>query len=374
MKQKKSLALLLAMLMLISILTTGCRDASRSGKVADTSIKNADRAEKETSADRPASSSAKKSGKEMSSEEIAEYLQTRVVKVENSDGSIGSGFFIDDEGTIVTNYHVIEGATSIGVVLHDGAIYEVTSIADFSPFHDVAVLNTDISGNDYLTISDEYKQGAAVYAMGSPKNYESTFTSGTISSTSRIIGLVDCIQIDAAINPGNSGGPVVNSKGQVLGINSMIRTDAQNIGFSIKMSVLDELDMDKNYTLNRYAEWYDKETGRSYMATEDNKTFYNTYVNTYTTVTGQECLYSTDDGNSGRDGYSIMYLFYTYEYDTQSYDAYCDYLRSIGFEYDGTSREMGLDGVSYVHAKEGYTMLMLIDTVDNIIMVSCPIY
>ena len=244
---------------------------------------------------------------------------------------------------------------------------------DFSPFHDIAVLKTGIRGNDYLVISEDYKQGSAAYAMGAPKNYEASFTTGTISSTSRKMGLVDCIQIDAAINPGNSGGPVVNSKGEVIGINSMIRTDAQNIGFSIKMSVLDELDMDKNFTLNDYCEWYDKETGRSYYTPgSDGKTFYSTYINTYTTVTGLECLYSTDDLKTGPDGYSVAYLYYGYEYDSENYDKYCTYLKSIGFEYVGTDRELGMDVVTYVHSMEGYTVDLYIDTVDNVILVSCP--
>lgn len=376
MKNKRHVAMFVAMLVLVSVLATGCgRDSGRTSgavKKTDSAVRKTDRTAKEV--ERVGTSSSQRPGKEMSSEEMAEYLQTRVVKVTSSDGSVGSGFFIDDQGTIVTNYHVIDGAASIDVVMNDSATYEVTTIVDFSPYLDVAVLKTDISGNDYLIIADEYKQGAVVYAMGSPKNYESSFTSGIISSTSRKIGLVDCIQIDAAINPGNSGGPAVNSRGEVLGINSFVRNDAQNIGFAIKMSVLDELDMDKNYTLNRYAEWYAKETGRSYMATGDNETFYNTYVHTYTTVTGTECLYSTDDLERGRDGYSIMYLLYVYEYDTENYDEYCDYLRSIGFEYDGATREMGMEGVTYTHGLEGYAISMFIDTVDNIVVVSCPLY
>ena len=117
MKNKRYMALVLAMLMLVCVLTTGCgRTVSKPGKTSGPRPTEA----KEEESIRVTPDTGKKPGREMDSEEIAEYLQTRVVKVESSDG-IGSGFFIDDEGTIVTNYHVIDGTVSIKVVMHDGA-------------------------------------------------------------------------------------------------------------------------------------------------------------------------------------------------------------------------------------------------------------
>lgn len=376
MTAKKKLALLLAAVLLIALILPGCgrrgesteKTTSRGGKItADAGSNN-----------KPASERVIGRGnsvaKEMSSEEVAEYLQTRVVKIETQD-SVGSGFFIDDEGTLVTNYHVIEGAETLDVIMSDGGRYEVTTIVDFCPYRDLAVLKIDLSGNDYLTFADEVRQGSAVYVMGSPKNMEASFTSGTVSSTSRKAGLMDCIQIDAAVNPGNSGGPAVNSRGEVLGVNTWIRSDAQNMAFAVKISMLEDLDMDKNYTVNRYREWYNKETGRSYMAYEETETQYlfeYTYIHTYTTVTGVECLGSTDDFEDFEDGYSIMYLYYIYDYDAENYDKFCDYLNSIGFEYAESSREMGLEGVVYVHPFEGYYMELLIDTADNLLVIGSP--
>lgn len=369
-RNKRIGALLLAMLLIVSMALAGCGD--RSGRTSDRSSRE-DRVSREDKEVSDEKTSTKSSRGEMTPEEVAQYLQSRVVKV-STDGGHGSGFFIDDEGTIVTNYHVIDGAESIEVYMSDGARYEVDTIVDFSPFHDVAVLKIDIQGNDYLELADSYTQGQAVYVLGSPKNMDSSFTTGTLSATSRQMGLMECIQTDAAINNGNSGGPAVNSKGEVLGICSFVRNDAANMGFAIKMSVLDELDMDKNFSINRYREWYNKETGRSYLGTSDGKTFFYTYVHTFTNITGVQCVASTDDFEQIEDGYSIMYMYYAYDYDEDSYDAYCDYLRSIGFEYDGSEREMGIEGVSYTHAFEGYTITMLIDTVDNLLLVSCPMY
>lgn len=370
---KKITALIICVLML-SVLLMGCSRRAKSSKSVTTSGRG--KRTSETTVETISSPSTdrtikNKSPKEMTPEEIAEYLTSRVVKVSTPD-RLGSGFFIDSNGTFVTNYHVIEGADQIEVYLSDGAKYEVSTLLDFSPYYDVAVAKIDMTGNDYLSISTEYKQGADVYAYGSPKNMDSSFTSGTLSAISREIGLIDCIQIDAAISKGNSGGPVVNNKGEVLGINSFSRSDAQNMNFAIKMSVLDKLGMDKNYSVNRYREWYNTETGRSYMGSADGKNFFYTYVHTFSNVTGEECIASTDDFDRFVDGYSIMYAFYCYEYTASTYDAYRDYLREIGYEYVGATREMGLDGVLFENDFEGYSIVMLIDTVDNILIISCP--
>lgn len=317
------------------------------------------------------SSRGQSRGQEMAPEEIAEYLSTRVVKI-TTDISTGSGFFVDDSGTIVTNYHVIDGASQIEVDMPDGARYDVKTIVDFSNTQDVAVLKIDVTGNDYLTAATEYKQGESVYVYGSPRSLDASFTSGTLSNTDRKRGGIDCIQIDASIAPGNSGGPVVNSRGEVLGIAKSSLVDSQNTNFAIKVSVLDELSMDKNYSVNRFVEWYNTETGRSYMGTEDGRTFYNSFINTFTQITGEKCLASMDEDGTYKEGYSIMYLFYAYEYDVDSYDKYCDYLREIGFEYYGATREMGMEGVIYYNEMQGYLIHLLIDTTSNLLVVSCP--
>ncbi|MCD7747347.1 MAG: trypsin-like peptidase domain-containing protein [Firmicutes bacterium] len=331
----------------------------------------ADTAEPETTAAEPEDETPT----EMTSVEVAEYLNTRVVKISASASSYtstGSGFFIDAEGTVVTCYHVIEGADSIEVTLYDGSTYDVSSIVDLSPYLDIAVLKIGMSGNDYLEISSEYKQGASVYVMGSPHQLDSTFTSGTISSTSRKIGLVDCIQIDAAINSGNSGGPVVNSFGEVLGIASYSYADSESLNLAIKITVLDELSMDKNFSISQLREWYNREVGYSYLATEDGYNFYYTYVHTYSIVTGEECLMSWDDDDSYESGYVIMYYWYVYDYSAALLEEYTAYLNSIGFEFEDSSRESGYETMTYIDSYNGYEIMIEVSTGSELMLISCP--
>ena len=172
----------------------------------------------------------------LSSTDLAEYVQERTVTVNVTkiagDNTAGSGFFIDDEGTIVTNYHVIESATAMSVEVNSGGSYDVEeSIVDFSKIYDLAILKIDMTGNEYLDISKEdVKTGEQVYAVGSSLGtLTGSFTAGIVSSTSRIVGLIDCIQMDAAISSGNSGGPLVNVYGEVVGINAYSYINGENL-------------------------------------------------------------------------------------------------------------------------------------------------
>lgn len=371
MEQRRRLLAVIACIVLLLGLLSGCErgGSERTGgrDMADTSNETRSAGDRNSLT---SSSRGQSRGQEMAPEEIAEYLSTRVVKITTDIGT-GSGFFVDDSGTIVTNYHVIDGASQIEVDMPDGARYDVKTIVDFSNTQDVAVLKIDVTGNDYLTAATEYKQGESVYAYGSPRSLDASFTSGTLSNTDRKIGGIDCIQIDASIAPGNSGGPVVNSRGEVLGIAKSFLVDSQNTNFAIKVSVLDELSMDKNYSVNRFVEWYSTETARSYYGIDGDK-YVPTYINTYTQITGKECLASIENEDDYREGYSVKYFMYAYDYDAASYDAYCDYLREIGFEYYGTYRERGEETVVYNNSGTGYAMAMMIATDKNWLYVTCP--
>lgn len=312
------------------------------------------------------------SGREMDAETLAEYLNTRVVKV-CTDSGFGSGFFIDDEGTLVTNYHVIAGGSDLYIQTSDGAKYDVNTIVNFSQEYDLAVLKADISNTDYLPISYDCKQGATVYTYGTPRGLEFSMSEGMISSASRMLAKKDCIQITALINPGNSGGPCVNTRGEVLAVNTSKLNNSEGIAFSVKMSMLDEMGADKNYSLSRFQDWCNKEDARSYWTTSDGETFWATNVHTYTTVTGRECLAHGDtlDGKFS-SGYAVASNWYIYEYDMAEYDEFCDYLYSIGFEYGDAGREIGLEVTQYVDNYNGYSIAMLIDTASNALYISRP--
>jgi len=158
----------------------------------------------------------------------------------------GSGFIIDKEGHILTNYHVIEGARQVKVTLHNKKTYPAEIIGrDRS--HDLAVIQIKAPAVSPATLGDSKNLvvGQKVFAIGNPFGLSGTMTRGIISSLRPIRNpegayIDEAIQTDAAINPGNSGGPLLNSRGEVIGINSMIATGGSNqsagIGFAIPIN------------------------------------------------------------------------------------------------------------------------------------------
>jgi len=160
----------------------------------------------------------------------------------------GSGFVIDAHGYILTNFHVVEGAQSIEVVLGDQSRYPAKFIgADQS--NDVALLKIDPKGKNLVALplgdSGSLQVGQKVLAIGNPFGFQSTLTTGVVSALGRTVRtseatfIDEAIQTDAAINRGNSGGPLINTHGEVIGINSAIYTPSgttAGIGFAIPIS------------------------------------------------------------------------------------------------------------------------------------------
>jgi serine protease Do len=153
----------------------------------------------------------------------------------------GSGFIIDREGYILTNHHMIDDAQRITVTLADGRVFRA-QVAGTDPAIDVALLK--IPGSHDLPEaplgnSDDLRVGEWVCAIGNPLGYVHSVTVGVVSFIGRKLfdpSLDDYIQTDAAINFGNSGGPLINARGQVIGINSAISSRANNIGFAVPIN------------------------------------------------------------------------------------------------------------------------------------------
>jgi len=152
---------------------------------------------------------------------------------------LGSGVIVDPSGIALTNAHVVDGATRIEVVTVDGAKHKA-KVLGMDKRTDLAVLQLDGGTRTFpfvpLGNSDETQVGDWVIAVGSPFGLQATVTSGIISAKARQIGAGpydDFIQTDAAINPGNSGGPLVNMRGEVVGINTAIVRGGSGIGFAI---------------------------------------------------------------------------------------------------------------------------------------------
>ena len=167
---------------------------------------------------------------------------------------MGSGFVIDAEGHILTNFHVVEGARQLEVTTSDKKKYKAQIIGT-DPVHDLAVIQIPNKSVPQAEIGDSKSLvvGQKVYAIGNPFGLSGTMTRGIISSIRSLKGqrgfIDEAIQTDAAINPGNSGGPLLNVRGQVIGINTMILTggveQSAGIGFAIPINtakaVLDDL-------------------------------------------------------------------------------------------------------------------------------------
>lgn len=163
----------------------------------------------------------------------------------------GTGVIVTPDGYILTNKHVINGASKVTVILDDGTTYEDVEVVTTDPLNDIAFLKIeDVSDLTAATLGDSktISVGQQVIAIGNALGeYQNTVTAGIVSGTGRSVTasdgtgyntetLSDMIQTDAAINSGNSGGPLVNAAGEVIGINTATSTTAENMGFAIPIS------------------------------------------------------------------------------------------------------------------------------------------
>jgi S1-C subfamily serine protease len=163
-----------------------------------------------------------------------------------SEGT-GSGFIYDRLGHIVTNYHVVEGASSIEVTLLDHTVATAT-VVGVDELNDLAVLSVDVPAEKLepvdTSFSGDLRVGQYALAICNPYGLDWTFTMGVISSLGRSLQvdtnrtIYDVVQTDAAINPGNSGGPLLNMQGQLIGVNTAIRSGAENISFAIPLETV----------------------------------------------------------------------------------------------------------------------------------------
>src|SRR6476660_3199854 len=159
----------------------------------------------------------------------------------------GSGFIIDREGHVLTNYHVIADARTVEVTLHNRKKYRATVVGS-DRSHDLAIIQIKAPDLNPMVMGDSrnLQVGQKVYAIGNPFGLSGTLTSGIVSSIRQVqepdgVTIDEAIQTDAAINPGNSGGPLLNSHGEVIGINTMIAGNpgvgqSAGIGFAIPIN------------------------------------------------------------------------------------------------------------------------------------------
>lgn len=187
---------------------------------------------------------------------VAPSVVSISTNVENSRGQAvgqgaGTGIIVSKDGYVMTNNHVIDGASTVSITTSAGDIYQNVKVIGSDPLNDVAFLRiADVKDLPAAELGDSstLKIGQSVVAIGnSLGEYKNTVTSGIVSGLNRPVtassegsnsteSLTGLVQTDAAINPGNSGGPLVNSAGQVIGINTAVASDAQGIGFAIPIN------------------------------------------------------------------------------------------------------------------------------------------
>ena len=201
-------------------------------------------------------------------EKCVDTVSEAVVKISSPGGS-GSGFFINEDGFLITNYHVIEKETRIEVTVFQKAKngfetkkFKKVKIEAINPFVDLALLKIEDLGDTkvpsvYLGDIGRIKTGEEVFAIGNPLGLERTVTNGVISTKNRAFEGLLYIQTNADINPGNSGGPLFNLAGEVIGVTNMGYIFLGGLGFAIPVNYV------KHFIENRDAFTYDKDNPNS---------------------------------------------------------------------------------------------------------------
>jgi serine protease Do len=180
---------------------------------------------------------------------LVKQIGEAVVQVRTPEG-LGSGFFINADGYLITNFHVIEGETEISVEVYrqlngqlDRETYKQVKIIAINKFHDLALLHIEDKNAPkfkYVTLgsSDALSVGDSVFAIGSPLGLERTVTEGILSTKTRELEGELYLQTTAQINPGNSGGPLFNLAGEVVGVTNMKITFGEGLGFAIPVELV----------------------------------------------------------------------------------------------------------------------------------------
>ncbi len=156
--------------------------------------------------------------------------------------SLGSGFVVDPAGLVITNHHVVRHATTIRVGLHDGRTFDA-SVVGVDPAADLALLSIEAADLPAVALasSGAARVGEDVFAVGNPYGYDHTVTAGILSAKYRDLGIGpydDFLQTDASINPGNSGGPLFDAEGRVIGVNTVIHSQGEGMGFAVPSDLL----------------------------------------------------------------------------------------------------------------------------------------
>lgn len=318
--------------------------------------------------------------------ELAAYAQERTVSIYINGDLSGTGFFIDENGTVVTCFHVLENIfysdiqnATIEIGLTNNARYSLHKVLKFDHAYDLAVFQIDTKGQKmpyFPVVTEEQPLNTKVYACGFALGFNSAnFTSGNISTVSHIYGLADAYLQTAAISPGNSGGPLINAYGEVIAVNAAYYKDAENMNIAVKLSNLEKLRVTGEKNLASFIKWHNDETRDSLKvwywdtATEDfTGDGYYSYVHSYQDETGAACEFSCSysflsfnniPSTYKKTGFHGTYYYHTYKYVRSEYDKYIDYLESEGYTYESENRYSDDSYVEYYYSEVNNTWFEL---------------
>lgn len=179
-------------------------------------------------------------------------VQIRTLDVNRRPTAQGSGFIIDNKGSIVTNYHVVRGAHSIQIELSNGELFDNVFYVTSDPRRDLVILRIFAEGLSSIILGNDEQSGIGdkVYVMGNPMGQKNTFSDGIVSAKRTVEG-VSVIQITAPISAGSSGGPVMNSNGQAIGVATMGIQEGQNLNYAVPIRYVRPL-LSTGETARRY--------------------------------------------------------------------------------------------------------------------------
>lgn len=268
----------------------------------------------------------------MSGEELYERCAPAVFYLERYDTEgipigIGSGFFISRDGLAVTNYHVISDAASAVITTYDGRQYAVRGVCGYDETKDIAVLKIDGGGFPYLSLadSDMLEVGARVYAIGSPYGLLNSFSDGIVSNVLQQVNGSDFIQYSAPISMGSGGGPVLNQRGEVVGVSCLTVLSGQTINFAVPINALLDLPVADSVPLI------------SILAKNNGIMYYRGYypVPDYGVYTGVAIYRTQFDLSTGVKTYYYKLSEITAPEDV-AVKGYADLLRQQGFEWQSS--------------------------------------
>ena len=288
------------------------------------------------------------------SEEIYKKCSPAVfyIEVYDADGrafATGSGFFIDADGTAVTNYHVIEGAYFARIRRSDNRnIYDVEGVYDYSEEEDWAVIKIEGKDFPYLEIekNEKVSGGQTVYAIGSPLGFENTISEGLVSNPDLTLWGEKVIQISVPISHGSSGGALINKKGNVIGITSGGFDEGQNVNYARPISVIDGFNKGKAFAMSAAGEFEEPNYSVGHIDTTDMTraeaatTLLSAWIenNTNVTVNGNSAFYEEKKTDGGTETIVVLYdsergCFYIVS--TFKFDSGAECVGALMFEPDG---------------------------------------